>query len=279
MFDAIPFDAARLSTVLSDFTRTDAFKALSAEDQQRLKDALADADGPAKLRQLAVAGDATALKLLMPVITAQLFKSIKDGTVAPDTEAALVQLINDQRAKTVAKVEAKLEAIYGTHDNSLLSVLSAPKIPDVVGAAYIDVAAEQRQKDVLIASTVSTGLGAGVVAGVTIGIGAGLATTGAAGIAGTFLGGASLAEGAVLAGGAGFATVGGVAAAAVAIGVAEAVQVAESTKNFERAMSFIANNGPVAHLSSLDLGNKDNLMQLMGAMSTLMAESVGGSRA
>jgi filamentous hemagglutinin family protein len=279
MFDVIPFDAARLSTVLTDFTRTDAFKALSAEDRQRLTDALADPDGPGKLRQLAAAGDETALKLLMPVITAQLFKSIKDGTVAPDTEAALVQLINDQRAKTVAKVDAKLDAIYGTHDNSLLSVLSSPKIPDVVGAAYIDVAAEQRQKDVLIAGTVSAGLGAGVVAGVTIGIGAGLATTGAAGIAGTFLGGASLAEGAVLAGGAGFATVGGVAAVAVAIGVAEAVQVAESTKNYDRAMSFIANNGPVAHLSSLDLSNKDNLMQLMGAMSTLMAESVGGSKA
>jgi filamentous hemagglutinin family protein len=274
MFDAIPFDAARLSTVLTDFTRTDAFKALSAEDQQRLRDALADADGPVKLRQLAVAGDETALKLLMPVITAQLFKSIKDGTIAPDTEAALVQLINDQRAKTVAKVDAKLAAIYGTHDNSLLSVLSAPKIPDVVGAAYIDVAAEQRQKDVLLASTVSAGLGAGVVAGVTIGIGAGLSIAGGGGflLSGGFIG-------AALAGGAGFATVGGVAAAAVAIGVAEAVQVAESTKNFERAMSFIANNGPVAHLGGLDLGSKDNLMQLMGAMSTLMAESLSGSRA
>ncbi|MGB6104849.1 MAG: MBG domain-containing protein, partial [Pusillimonas sp.] len=59
------------------------------------------------LRQKLAAGDATTVQALMPVITAKLVRDQKNGALSPQTQDALVRLINEQRAHTIAAADAK----------------------------------------------------------------------------------------------------------------------------------------------------------------------------
>lgn len=237
------------------------------------------------LRAKLAAGDPEAVKALMPLITSKLARDALSGTLSPQTQEVLLNLINEQRANTIAKADAKYDAFMeASKARGLVNVTSAPKVPDIVGSAYVEVSGEQMRQAALIGGVVASTVGATAgVLGATMGI-ASMAVIGSHSLFTAVNVAASYFEAGAMvtkvmsagAGGAGAVAAPVVAAAiAVAIGTAEVVQITESTKNYDRYIAYKAANQPLTSLQGLDMKNPDNSMQLIAAISALATESLG----
>lgn len=237
------------------------------------------------LRAKLAAGDPDAVKALMPLITSKLAQDALNGTLSSQTQEVLLNLINEQRANTVAKADAKYDAFMeASNARGLVNVASAPKVPDIVGSAYVEVSGEQMRQAALIGGVVASTVGAtAAVLGATMGT-ASMAVIGSHSLFTAVNVAASYFEAGTLvtkvmsagAGGAGAVAAPVVAAAiAVAIGTAEVVQITESTKNYDRYIAYKAANQPLTSLQGLDMKNPDNAMQLITAISALATESLG----
>lgn len=232
------------------------------------------------LRQKLASGDTTTVKALMPIITGKLVKDAKDGTLSQQAQDTLVRLINEQRAKTIAAADEKYQAFMdASKARGLATVVSAPKVPDIVGSAYVQVAGEQvKQASIIAGGVAGAVVAAGAISGATLGI----ASLGVAGSTYSLFSAVSvsLSSSSALytAGAAGAAAVAApliAAAIATAIGVAEVVQIAESTKNYDRYIAYKDANKPLSTLQGLDMKNPDNAMQLLTAISAMTTESLG----
>jgi hypothetical protein len=238
------------------------------------------ADALEALRQKLLAGDPATIQAFMPMITTKLTQEWKNGTLSPATDAALVKLINEQRSKTIAAMDAKYNSIMQSAANNggLLNAFSSPKIPDIVGEAYVKVSSDQLQKSVLIGGTVGAVAGGAAIAGATLAI---AAVGGVGGTAANLFNAVNLAvgQGASYTAGAGGASAAlgpaVIAAAAIVIGVTETMQQVESTKNYERYVAYKQANKSLLTLGGLDLSNPDNMLQLSTAMSSMLCASLG----
>lgn len=235
--------------------------AIAQQDAARLRSQMNGMPNLETLRQKMIAGDEYTVSQFMPMMALQLMKDVQSGALSAGSEAAMVNLINAQRAKTIAVMDEKYNAfVASTQDRGLTTVISSPKIPDIVGSASVQVAAAQ------VTTTAAAAIGAAIVP---------------AAIAGATLAAASLTITGTtvsLISNIGFAAVAPplvVATIAVAIGVAEAVQVVESAKNYDRYVAYKANNKPIDSLQGLDMKNPDNAMQLIAALTSMVADSVG----
>jgi hypothetical protein len=223
------------------------------------------------LRAAAIAGDPTAVKAIAPIMAMSMMAGLKDGTLDPSVAAAMLKNINDQRANLVKTADANHNAaIKDAQSTGMVQLFSSPKIPDVVGQAYVDVAAEQNAKTETM-GTVGAALGsAGVVAGSMIGM-----ATLVGGVGASVMGSSVtlLSEA-----GAGTAVAGPgiVATAAAAIGFAEGVEVAQSTKNYDRYLDFKKDNQQLTSLKGLDLKNTNTLASATLAIQSLIAQSFEG---
>ncbi|MDD5333956.1 MAG: MBG domain-containing protein [Rhodoferax sp.] len=220
------------------------------------------------LRLRVQAGDAVAARALVPIMATAMMKSLSEGTLAGDTSAALMQLINGQRAEIIEKADAKFNSILSLRESSggLLNLFAAPKIPDIVGQAFIEVADSRRVTAERTGGIVGSVVGGGIVAGSMMTEAAlvtGFGTLSTSTLVSEFGAATALGGPAVI------------VAVAVAIGVAEANAVAESTKNYERYQAYKDANKPLASLNKIDLSNKDNLAQVATAIQTLLAQSFG----
>jgi len=215
------------------------------------------------LRQKLIAGDKSMVAQFAPLMTLQLVKDAQSGALSPGAQAVLVNLINEQRAKTVAAVDEKYNAIMAiSEERGIVRVASAPKIPDIVGSAAVEVASSQVTKTATIAGAV---IAPAVIVGATV------AVTMLPGVAGsaalTYFGNFGFIAGA--------GPIGAVAAVAAAIGVAEAVQIVETTKNYDRYIAYKAANKPLTSLQGFEMNNPDNAMQMITALSSMMVQSIG----
>lgn len=232
------------------------------------------------LRQMLAAGDKDTVQALMPLITGKLVRDAQSGTLSPQVQGALVRLINEQRANTIAKADAKYEAhMEASAARGLANVVSAPKLPDLIGGAYVEVTGEQMKQAELLGGGVAAVVGSGVaIAGATLGVAAMIGVGGKA-ISLFAAVGVGLASGATYTAGAGgLAAAAGpaiAAAVAIAIGTAEVVQIVETTKNYDRYIAYKAANQPLDSLQGLNMDNPDNAMQLIAAIGALAVESLG----
>lgn len=238
------------------------------------------------LRAKLAAGDPDAVKALMPLITSKLAQDALNGTLSPQTQEVLLNLINEQRANTVAKADAKYDAFMeASKARGLVNVTSAPKVPDIVGSAYVEVSGEQMKQAELIGGVAAATVGAsGAILGATLGV-ASMSVIGthslftSVSVAVSFISDAGVKVTQIMSAGAGGASAVAApviaAAIAVAIGTAEVVQITESTKNYDRYIAYKAANQPLTTLQGLDMKNPDNTMQLITAISALATESLG----
>lgn len=222
------------------------------------------------LRAAAIAGDPTAVKAIAPIMAMSMMAGLKDGTLNPSVAAAMLKSINDNRAKLVKAADAKYNAaIKDAQSTGMVQLFSSPKIPDIVGQAYVDVAAEQHAKTEM-AGTIGAALGSGgVIAGSMIGM---------ATLVGGVQGSVSSSVTVLTEMGAGTAVAGPaiIATAAAAIGIAEAVETVQSTKNYDRYVAFKKDNQQLTSLKGLDLNNKNNLGGAMLAIQSLIVQSFEG---
>lgn len=210
------------------------------------------------LRQLASAGDATALTAMTPLLSAGLMRALEQGKLPVDADNLLLDSINAQRTKLGEIVEAKYQAFLAKQDmreGSLTTVISSTKMPDLVGSAYVDLYTGMSEQDAaLIAGGVGAAMAGTVVAtGVLLAVGATyssiLVSTASTGV-------------------------GAIALVAVAIGVAEAVQVFETEKNAQRYADFKEQNQQLISLDQLKLNDKDNRSQAAMAIQNLLAKTL-----
>ncbi len=210
------------------------------------------------LRQLASAGDATALTAMTPLLSAGLMRALEQGKLPVDADNLLLDSINAQRTKLGEIVEAKYQAFVAKQDmreGSLTTVISSTKMPDLVGSAYVDLYTGMSEQDAaLIAGGVGAAMAGTVVAtGVLLAVGATyssiLVSTASTGV-------------------------GAIALVAVAIGVAEAVQVFETEKNAQRYADFKEQNQQLISLDQLNLKDTDNRSQAAMAIQNLLAKTL-----
>ncbi len=223
------------------------------------------------LRQRAIEGDPLALTAMGPLLTAGLMKSMQEGKLPPAAEAQMLEHINQQRADLNRYVDDKYDAFLAKQDmreGSLTTLFSGTKMPDIVGQAYTDLAADQAAKEMTTTVFVSSGVAGGIVAGVAVS---------AAVLSTTIVKGTSAYLGQLISsiGSMGAAVPWAIAGAAVVIiGVAEGVQVVETEKNALRYQSFKESNKPLENLDNFDLKNKDNAMQAAQAIQALVLKSL-----
>lgn len=234
------------------------------------------------LRQKLAEGDVDTVKALMPLITSKLARDAQNGTLSPEAEAVVVRLINEQRAKTIAAADSKYEAFMeASKARGLANIVSAPKVPDIIGGAYVEVSGEQLKHAEMLGGGIAATVGGGVaIAGATLGIAAMLGVGGKATVSLFTAIAVPLASssGTYTAGAAGLAAAAApavAAAIAMAIGTAEVVQIVESTKNYDRYVAYKAANQPLTSLKGLDMTNPDNSMQLITAIGAMATESLG----
>ncbi|THF67290.1 filamentous hemagglutinin N-terminal domain-containing protein [Pseudothauera nasutitermitis] len=236
------------------------------------------------LRQKLAQGDADTVKALMPLITSKLMRDAVEGTLTPDTENALVRLINQQRYDVISQADAAYEGILeASKARGLHNVYSAPKIRDIIGEASVEVGGDQMKQAAIIAGGAAAAVvGGAAIAGVTL-VAASMPIVGLGGqsmLTAINLvvssSGATYTAGA--AGAAGVAAPAIVAVIAAAIGTAEAILIAESTNNYDRYVAYKENNQAVDSLSGLNLNNKDHVMQLMTAISAMATASLGSAQ-
>jgi filamentous hemagglutinin family protein len=272
--------------------RVDALRLARQPENWQLMVASAEADiarwraqidanpGLEQLRQRADAGDPLAMAALMPMLSAGMMKALQDGTLSATAQAALLENINGQRAELTAKVDANYDAYVRKQEvrqGSLTTVLSGTKAPDLVGSAYVDLAAERNANinKAILGGAVATGtygiLATSVILTSVLTIAGSTQSVMVAGSSAGLVANFGIAGG--VAGG--VSAIGAGAAFAIAVGVAEGVQVIESEKNLQRYQSFKAANQQLDSLGALDLKNKDNLAQAAMAIQALLAQTAG----
>ena len=224
------------------------------------------------LRQRAIEGDPQALTALSPLLIAGLMKSMKEGQLPPAAAAQILESVNQQRAELMQRVEEKHDTFLAKQEmreGSLTTLYSGTKMPDIVGQAYTDMAADQMAKDMTTTVFSAAGVTGGIVAGLAISA-AVLSTTTALGETSVLLSSLTYSIGYL-----GAAVPWAIAGVAVLIvGVAEGVQIVESEKNAARYQSFKENNKPLENLDNFDLKNKDNAMQAAQAIQALVLKSL-----
>ncbi|MBO9538095.1 MBG domain-containing protein [Herbaspirillum sp.] len=244
----------------------DAAKTILNRMPKELRDqlaALSAGDFDALLQKM-LSGDAATVSAFMPLITATMTQQLKNGKLSPATEAALVQLINDQRSKTIASMDAQYNAIMAqaSQDNAsglMTSAFTAPNIPDLVGTAYVKVATDQIDAALIGGSIPSAAALGGTLAGV-------IAVSVAEGGTAFYTTSAAITSS---------SSVAGIVVGAVIMSVMEGIKVAESTKNYDRYVAYKAANKSIQTLDGLNLSNPDNLLQLGTAMTALLGTSLG----
>lgn len=224
------------------------------------------------LRQRAAEGDPQAMAALSPLLVAGLMKSMKEGDLPPAAATQILESINQQRADLMQRVEKKHDTFLTKQkmrEGSLTTLYSGTKMPDIVGQAYTDMAADQMAKDMTTTVFAASAITGGVVAGLAVSA-AVLSTVTALGETPVLLSSLIYSIGSF-----GAAAPWAVAGVAVIIaGVAEGVQIVETEKNAARYESFKENNKQLDNLDNFDMKNKDNAMQAAQAIQALVLQSL-----